>query len=403
MNSTTFLQGSPPAPAARLPRAARTALQALGRLRQGTLSLRLPDGSGFSQCHGDPHGAIDVRSWDVFARVLANGDIGLAESWVDGEWTTHDLPAALRVLVANRDSIEELVYGRWWSRLAAHLLHRLRRNSRAGSRRNIAAHYDLGNAFYSLWLDSTWNYSAALFEGDPAQSLEDAQRAKVRRALMAANVQPGDRVLEIGCGWGALAEMAADEFQAQVVGVTLSHEQLAHAQARLGGRADLRLQDYRDVDDGPFDAICSIEMVEAVGREYWPTYFAQVARLLKPGGRACIQSIVIDDALWPRYARGSDFIQQCVFPGGCLPSPSLFEEHARAAGLMVEERFAFGADYARTLHLWRERFLAERPAVAALGFDERFLRLWDFYLAYCEVAFDQCNTDVIQYTLRKPR
>lgn len=401
MNTTSLLDAAPPA-ASRLPRSARTALRALQRMRHGTLALRLPDGSSCSFSRGDPHGAIEVRSWEVFAQVLADGDIGLADAWVDGAWTTHDLPAALRVLVANRDAIEDLVYGRWWSRLAANVLHRLRRNSLAGSRRNIAAHYDLGNAFYALWLDPTWNYSAALFDGDPAQSLADAQRAKVRRALRAAGVQPGDRVLEIGCGWGALAEMAADEFGARVVGVTLSHEQLAHAQARLDGRAELRLQDYRAIDDGPYDAICSIEMVEAVGREYWPTYFAQVARLLKPGGRACIQSIVIDDALWPRYARGSDFIQRCVFPGGFLPSPARFEQQARAAGLVVEERFAFGADYARTLRLWRERFLASRAAVVALGFDERFIRLWDFYLAYCEVAFEQCNTDVIQYTLRKP-
>jgi cyclopropane-fatty-acyl-phospholipid synthase len=224
----------------------------------------------------------------------------------------------------------------------------------------------------------------------------------VRRALEAARVGPGDRLLEIGCGWGALAEQAVAELGARVTGVTLSSEQLAHARERLAGRADLRLQDYRDIQDGQFDAICSIEMVEAVGREYWPVYFGQLARLLKPGGRACVQSIVIADALWPRYVRATDFIQQYVFPGGCLPCPSEFERHARAAGLEVEDRFAFGRDYAITLRQWRERFLAQRAAAAALGFDERFLRLWEFYLAYCEAAFDQCDIDVIQYTLRKP-
>jgi cyclopropane-fatty-acyl-phospholipid synthase len=220
-----------------------------------------------------------------------------------------------------------------------------------------------------------------------------------------AGVQSGDRVLEIGCGWGALAEMAAVEFSAQVTGVTLSTEQLGYARARLawtGQTADLRLQDYRDIADGAFDAILSIEMVEAVGREYWPTYFATVARLLKSGGRACIQSIVIADELWPRYVGSTDFIQQYIFPGGCLPCPREFRRHAEAAGLRVVDEFAFGADYAETLRRWRERFLAERTRVQALGFDERFIRTWEFYLAYCEAAFDEANCDVVQYTLQKP-
>jgi cyclopropane-fatty-acyl-phospholipid synthase len=223
-------------------------------------------------------------------------------------------------------------------------------------------------------------------------------------------VQPGHRVLEIGCGWGALAEMATTEFQASLVGVTLSTEQLSWGQERMtrlgvaqaagtGPHADLRLQDYRDIDDGPYDAVLSIEMVEAVGREYWPTYFETVSRLLKPGGRACVQSIVIDDALFERYVNSTDFIQQYIFPGGCLPSRRELERHAAAAGLRVVDTLGFGSDYALTLRLWRERFLAQRSAVLALGFDERFIRLWEFYLAYCEAAFTQCNTDVVQYTL----
>jgi cyclopropane-fatty-acyl-phospholipid synthase len=220
-----------------------------------------------------------------------------------------------------------------------------------------------------------------------------------------AGVESGDRVLEIGCGWGALAEMAAVEFSAQVTGVTFSTEQLDYARARLawtGQRADLRLQDYRDIDDAAFDAILSIEMVEAVGREYWPTYFETVARLLKPGGRACIQSIVIADELWPRYIQSTDFIQQYVFPGGCLPCPSEFRRAAKAAGLRVVDEFAFGLDYAETLRRWRERFLGERARVQALGFDEGFIRTWEFYLAYCEAAFAEANCDVVQYTLQKP-
>jgi len=233
-----------------------------------------------------------------------------------------------------------------------------------------------------------------------------AQKTKVRRALTQARVRPGDRVLEIGCGWGALAEMATAELGASITGVTLSTEQLEFARARMqrlgtSSRADLRLQDYRDIDDAPFDAICSIEMVEAVGSEYWPTYFATVAKLLKPGGYACVQSIVIDDALFDRYLHSTDFIQQYIFPGGCLPCPREFRAQAEAAGLEVVDAYAFGHDYAETLRRWREAFLARRDEVLAVGFDEKFMRIWEFYLAYCEAAFDEDNIDVVQYTLRK--
>jgi cyclopropane-fatty-acyl-phospholipid synthase len=228
----------------------------------------------------------------------------------------------------------------------------------------------------------------------------------VRRALRMVGAKPGDRILEIGCGWGALAEKATTEFGASITGVTLSTEQLAFANARMQrlgtqSQADLRLQDYRDIADGPFDAVCSIEMVEAVGREYWPTYFETVARQLKPGGRACIQSIVIQDALFERYINGTDFIQQYIFPGGCLPCPREFRAQAQAAGLTVVDEFAFGVDYATTLRLWREKFLAERARVLQLGFDERFIRTWEFYLAYCEAGFAQGDIDVVQYTLHK--
>jgi len=236
--------------------------------------------------------------------------------------------------------------------------------------------------------------------------MREAQHAKVRRALRMAHVEPGDRLLEIGCGWGALAEMGAAEFGATVTGVTLSAEQLAFAQQRmatsgLAARAELRLQDYRDIRDPAFDAICSIEMVEAVGREYWPEYFRAMHRLLKPGGRACIQSIVIDDALWNRYVQSTDFIQQYIFPGGCLPCPRELRREAAAAGFEVVDEFTFGADYAETLRRWREQFLAARSQVLQLGFDERFIRIWEFYLAYCEAAFAKSNIDVVQYTLLK--
>jgi cyclopropane-fatty-acyl-phospholipid synthase len=219
-----------------------------------------------------------------------------------------------------------------------------------------------------------------------------------------AGVSRGDRVLEIGCGWGALAEKATQEFGAQITGVTLSTEQLAWAQQRLtkqglGHKADLRLQDYRDIDDGPYDAICSIEMIEAVGQEYWPTYFQTVARLLKPGGRTCIQSIVIKDELFERYIQSTDFIQQYIFPGGCLPCPSEFRREAQAAGLKVVDELPFGRDYAETCRRWRADFMARKDEVLALGFDERFIRIWEFYLAYCEAGFDAGDIDVVQYTL----
>ena len=393
------------------PAAARTAFKLLSRLKYGTLTLQLPDGSMQRFGSGDgPTASLRLVNWNVCSASLRSGDIGFAESFIAGDWTTPHLTELLRVLIVNRKEVEDVIYGTWLGRLAYRVKHLLNRNTKANSQKNIHAHYDLGNAFYELWLDGTMNYSSAIFE-TPQTTMKDAQNAKVRRALRMAGVQPGHRVLEIGCGWGALAEMATTEFDASVVGVTLSTEQLAWAQqrmARVGAadKSDLRLQDYRDIgtvsEDAPFDAICSIEMVEAVGREYWPTYFQAVARLLKPGGQACVQSIVIADELFERYVSSTDFIQQYIFPGGCLPCPTEFRAQARAAGLEVVDEFSFGQDYAHTLRLWREQFMAQESRVLQLGFDKRFIRIWEFYLAYCEAAFAQANTDVVQYTLRKP-
>lgn len=391
------------------PAAARTVLQLLTRLKHGTLHVQLPDGSIRHFGSGEaPVASLRLHNWNVCSAALKSGDIGFAESYIAGDWTTHNLTDLLSVLVRNRTEVEDVIYGTWLGRFAYRIKHLLNRNSKANSQKNIHAHYDLGNAFYALWLDGTMNYSSAIF-ATPETSMKDAQDAKVRRALTLAGVKAGDRVLEIGCGWGALAEMAATEFEASIVGVTLSTEQLAWAQermARVGAtdKTDLRLQDYRDIGkngDETFDAICSIEMVEAVGREYWPEYFQTVARLLKPGGRACIQSIVIADGLFERYITSTDFIQQYVFPGGCLPCPKEFRAQAKAAGLEVIDEFSFGQDYARTLQLWREEFMAQESRVLQLGFDKRFIRIWEFYLAYCEAAFTQANTDVVQYTLRK--
>ena len=397
-----------PALPADAPAAARAVFRLLRKLRHGTLDVQLPDGSHARFGDGaEPRAAIRLADWSVCASALKSGDIGFAERYLDGRWTSPDLVALLKVFIANRDAIEQVVYGSWWGSLAYRVKHLLNRNSRRGSRKNIHAHYDIGNPFYRLWLDETMNYSSALFDGDLAQPTADAQRAKVRRALRQLDLQPGQRLLEIGCGWGALAEAAAGEFGARVTGVTLSDEQLAWAQERLARaglaeRADLRLQDYRDIPETGFDAIASIEMFEAVGREYWGGFFATLRDKLKPGGRACLQSITIRDDLFERYAKSTDFIQQYIFPGGLLPSRSAFRAEAAKAGLELVDEFAFGADYAETLRRWRVQFLARERAVRKLGFDQRFLRIWEFYLAYCEAAFATGNTDVVQFTLRRP-
>ena len=390
------------------PAAARAILHLLRQLRVGTLDIQFPDGgqARFGS-GGEPRAAMRLNDWSVCTAALKSGDIGFAESWIDGMWSSPDLVALLKVFIANRDAIEGVIYGSWWGSLAYRLKHLLNRNSRRGSKKNIHAHYDLGNAFYLQWLDPTMNYSSAWFEGDLAQPMPQAQFAKVRRALRECGVQPGQRVLEIGCGWGALAETAALEFDARVTGVTLSTEQLAYAQQRqqragVAAQVDLRLQDYRDIRDEPFDAIVSIEMFEAVGREYWDSFFATLRSRLKPGGRACIQSITIRDDLFERYVRGTDFIQQYIFPGGLLPSASVFKAEARKAGLEVVNELAFGLDYAETLRRWRADFLARDRQVRQLGFDTRFMRVWEFYLAYCEAAFDTGNTNVVQFTLRNP-
>jgi cyclopropane-fatty-acyl-phospholipid synthase len=389
------------------PAAARAVFRLLKQLKVGTLDVQLPDGSqAHFGGHDEPRAAIRLHDWRVCQAALKSGDIGFAEAYIEGSWTSPDLAALLKLFIANRDAIEKMVYGTWWGSLAYRVKHLLNRNSRHGSRKNIHAHYDIGNPFYRLWLDETMNYSSAFFEGDFSKPTGEAQLAKVRRAIAECGLQPGQRLLEIGCGWGALAECAAGEAGAKVTGVTLSTEQLEFARERLARaglseHAELRLQDYRDIADGPFDAIASIEMFEAVGREYWGSFFTTLKSRLKPGGRACIQTITIRDDLFERYLRSTDFIQQYIFPGGLLPSPAAFRAEAAKAGLEVINECAFGPDYAETLRRWRAQFLKHDPQVRQLGFDTRFMRIWEFYLAYCEAAFDTGNTNVMQFTLRR--
>jgi cyclopropane-fatty-acyl-phospholipid synthase len=388
-----------------MPAAARAVLALLQRLRHGRLTVVTPAGRVLAFGAGEAHASVRLANWNVCGASLARGDIGFAETYIAGDWSTDSLADVLGVLVANRDVIERAIYGSWWGGLLNRLRHLLNRNSRAGSRRNIHAHYDLGNPFYEVWLDPSMTYSSAIFGDDPARSLKDAQDAKYRRILDVLGLRPGARVLEIGCGWGGFAEMAARD-GLHVTGLTLSTEQHAWATKRLAGagladRARFLLQDYRD-ERGHYDAIVSIEMFEAVGEQYWDAYFSTVRRCLAPGGRAVVQTITIDEALFDRYRRSTDFIQQYIFPGGMLPSKTIFAERAARAGLSVDDRFDFGLDYARTLKAWREAFLANLPRIAGQGFDTRFARTWEFYLAYCEAGFAQRNTDVVQFALRAP-
>ena len=409
MNRSTALNTPPLSESA--PAAARAVFQLMKQLKHGSLDVHMPDGSSArfgSAAEGEPRATIRLRNWNPCAAALKSGDIGFAESFIAGDWTTPDLSALLTLFIANRDEVESVIYGTWWGSLLYRVKHWFNHNSRSGSKKNIHAHYDLGNEFYRLWLDPTMNYSSAWFEGERSGDLVNAQWAKVRRALNEAGVKEGDRVLEIGCGWGALAECAAREFGATVTGVTLSSEQLAWAQKRLsdaGLAGDLRYQDYRALNDGasegPFDAVVSIEMFEAVGREYWPSFFETLKTQLKPGGTACVQSITIRDDLFERYVKSTDFIQQYIFPGGLLPSPNAFRAAAAKAGLKVVNELDFGLDYAETLRRWRDRFLSQEGPVRRLGFDTRFMRIWEFYLGYCEAAFATGNTSVMQFTLQR--
>lgn len=392
MNNTLTLAGANGMP---LAPETRSVLRLLENLQEGMLELCLPDGAALSFGNNVPGVTLQVNDEAMFGRVLARGDIGFAEAYLDGQWDAPDLAGLLTLLAKNRDGLARAIYGNWRGLLAARLRHLFNRNSRAGSKRNIMAHYDLGNDFYRAWLDATMSYSAALFSAD-SDTLEAAQGAKYRRILDRLQARPGERILEIGCGWGGFAAMA-NQLGLRLTGLTLSPAQLEWARQRAPG-ADLRLQDYRGTRE-KYDHIVSIEMFEAVGERWWPSYFATVARALRPGGRAVIQTITIRDDLFAAYRKGTDFIQQHVFPGGMLPSKGEFRRQAERQGLEVRDAFAFGGDYARTLALWREAFEANWPRIAALGFDESFRRLWRFYLAYCEAGFRAGSIDVVQFEL----
>lgn len=376
-------------------------------LERGRLEAWLPDGSfRILGARGDgPVCEVRVRDWRALVRLATAGSVGWYRAWEAGEWDSPDPVPLFALFMANARSLGGVARARGPLRWLVKLMHRLRANSRARARDNIAFHYDLGNDFYALWLDEGMNYSSALFAdpGRPEEGLEAAQLAKIDAALDRLNLKDGDRLLEIGCGWGALAERALERAAIRYDGLTLSQEQAAFARARLpADRADIHLTDYRDAQ-GRYDAIASIEMVEAVGREYWPAYLEAIHRLLKPGGRAVIQYISIDAAIFDRYAASADFIQTHVFPGGMLISEPRFRALAEAAGLEWRDRHGFGLHYATTLRLWRERFdAAIEEGRLPSSFDEHFVRLWRYYLQYCEGGFLGGGIDVAQVTLVKP-
>ncbi len=373
----------------------------------GSLSLTLPSGETlvFSGTDRGPNAAMTIHDFALVGRVARTGDVGLAESYLAGEWTTPDLAKVLTTISLNLDRMNELATGvNPIMRTLLSLMHRLNANTRSGSKRNIQSHYDLGNAFYEEWLDPSMTYSSALFDGKNI-SLEEAQQNKYRALARNLDLQESDSVLEIGCGWGGFAEYAAREIGAHVTGITISQEQFDYAsariqQAQLTDKVELRFVDYRDVQ-GQFDKIASIEMFEAVGQEYWPTYFNKIREALKPAGRAALQIITIRDDIFATYSKRMDFIQRYIFPGGVLPSNTRLRTEISNAGLNLTNTQMFGQDYADTLAQWTRNFIGAWQTIKPLGFDERFNRLWQFYLAYCEAGFRTGRTDVGQFVLSK--
>jgi cyclopropane-fatty-acyl-phospholipid synthase len=379
-------------------------------LASGSLEAKLPDGKTRTLGGHAPgvSAQIELKSWRPLIRLMTSGSVGWYRGFAEGEWVSPAPEKLFELFVSNRKTLGNVARAKGAARMRNLLAHTQRKNDRANARKNIEAHYDLGNDFYSAWLDESMAYSSAIF-ADPLsgeESLVDAQHRKVRALLDRLDLKPGDRLLEIGCGWGGLMEVAAKEYGVTVTGITLSTEQKAFAEKRLAkaelhGTAKVELVDYRDVE-GTFDAIASVEMVEAVGQEYWPAYLQTIADRLKPGGKAALQLISIEEEGFDAYAASADFIQTYVFPGGMLIEETRFERMAREAGLQWADRKGYNLHYAETLRRWRENYDA---AVAAGrlpdGFDERFHKLWRFYLMYCEGGFRAGGIDVAQVTLIK--
>lgn len=389
-----------------VPASFRIAGMLLLRSDTGSIRFDLPDGRSvlFDSGSPGPEAIVEVHDYGFARRALSGGDIGFAESYMDQEWSTPDLTALLEYFSANFEAAGKLAVGGMLVKVANKIRHVFNRNSRTGARRNIMAHYDLGNSFYESWLDETMTYSSALFDR-PNLSLEQAQVAKYASISKLINANPDSHILEIGCGWGGFAEHAAKTCGSKVTCLTISEAQRDYAAARmqregLSDRVEIRLEDYRD-HQGKYDGVASIEMFEAVGEEYWPSYFDKVHDSLKDGAKAGLQIITIDDELFPRYRKRADFIQRYIFPGGMLPSEKVLKSYLADARLRYDGVHYFGADYARTLKAWAERFEAAWDYIQTLDFDERFRRLWRYYLSYCEAGFRNGRINVGQFELSR--
>ena len=390
-----------------LPRYFAQAFDLAGKLNNGQLDFILPDGRVFRVKGRNPGYAatLHAHDGDVFTRLVREGELGFGDSFIEGGWSSPDLQAFLDLVQDDNEDLYNGFPGMALVRAYERMRFWLQSNSKRQAKKNISRHYDLGNAFYRLWLDDSMTYSAARFKTG-RESTEKAQELKYEGMVDQMGVQPGDHVLEIGCGWGGFAQYAAGQRGLRVTGLTISQEQHDFAveriaRAGLSDRVDIRMQDYRD-EKGCYDAIASIEMFEAVGEKYWPTYFDTVRRCLKPGKLATLQIITLAEHRYDKYRKGVDFIQKYIFPGGMLPSKTALRHEVGRAGLVVRNQIAFGESYSITLRRWHETFNATWDQVAALGFDDRFRRMWNFYLTSCAAAFHSGNCDVIQVTLENP-
>ena len=390
-----------------LPRYFARVFDLVGKLNSGRVDFILPDGRRF-RAEGSKPGPVAeviINNPDVFARLVREGDLGFCDAYLDGWWTTPDLQAFMDFIHADNDDMYDGFPGMALVRAWEKARFWFQSNTKRQALKNISYHYDLGNDFYSLWLDDTMTYSSALFNTSQ-ESLEKAQIAKYASMVDQMGVKAGDHVLEIGCGWGGFAEYAAQERGLKVTGLTISKEQLEYAQKRikskgLSDKVNFKLQDYRD-ETGVYDGVASIEMFEAVGEKYWPVYFDKIKQCLKPGKQATLQIITIQDARWEVYRKSVDFIQKYIFPGGMLPSPSVLRKEVHKAGLSVQHSIEFGKSYSQTLRRWFEVFNNKWDNISAMGFDDRFRRMWNFYLTSCAATFESGNCDVTQITLQKP-
>ncbi|MCL6284255.1 cyclopropane-fatty-acyl-phospholipid synthase family protein [Ruegeria sp. 2012CJ41-6] len=390
-----------------LPRYFTHVLKMLEQMNAGRLDIVLPDGRVFRSegKRPGPVAQIDVHDPDIFARLVREGDLGFSDGYLEGDWSTPDLRAFMDLVHLDNEAVYDGFTGQILARAYERLRFWLHRNHREQAKKNISYHYDLGNDFYAAWLDDTMTYSSAIFETGQ-ESLEKAQIAKYASLIDEMGAKPGDHILEIGCGWGGFAEYAAKERGLQVTGLTLSQEQLNFASHRiekagLSGHVKFKLQDYRD-ERGSYDGIASIEMFEAVGEKYWPVYFETVRDRLKPGAQATLQIITVADKRWEIYRNGVDFIQKYIFPGGMLPAPKILRQQVDLAGLTFVRSKEFGKSYDLTLRRWHETFNEKWEQIAAMGFDERFRRMWNYYLTSCGAAFDTGTCDVTQITLARP-